>query len=246
MRFFIRISYRGTDFHGWQEQPNVHTIQAEINKALSTVMRSSVQIIGAGRTDAGVHAKQMFAHFDSDINFVIKDLLFRVNNFLSNDIVIHDIFEVDEEANSRFDAISRTYQYNIISRKNPFNKTAYLFKKDLDVVAMNDACKYILGKQDFTSFSKVNTQTFTNNCNVMNAIWEKKDNQLFFIITADRFLRNMVRSIVGTMLDVGVGKILPDTIPVIILAKDRCVAGASVPAHALFLMDITYPNNIRK
>ena len=246
MRFFIEISYKGTNFHGWQEQPNVQTIQAEINKALSTILYSKIQIVGAGRTDAGVHAKQMFAHFDSDINFDIKDLLFKINNFLSHDIVVHDIFEVNKDANSRFDAISRTYQYNIISSKNPFNEMAYLFKKELDLIAMNSACKYILGKQDFTSFSKVNTQTFTNNCNVMHARWERKDCKLIFNITSDRFLRNMVRSIVGTMLEVGIGKILPSNMISIIEAKDRCAAGASVPAHGLFLMEINYSKNIRK
>ena len=246
MRFFIEISYKGTNFHGWQEQPNVSTIQAELNNALSTILNYEIQIVGAGRTDAGVHAKQMFAHFDLDSSFEMKDLLFKINNFLSNDIVVNDIFEVQSDANSRFDAISRTYQYNIISRKNPFNEMAYLFKKELDITAMNAACKYILGKQDFTSFSKVNTQTFTNNCNVMHANWQKKDSQLIFNITSDRFLRNIVRSIVGTMIEVGLGKILPSQIISIIGAKDRCMAGFSVPAHGLFLMEINYPENIRK
>lgn len=246
MRFFIEISYKGTNFHGWQEQPTVSTIQAELNNALSTVLNYEIQTVGAGRTDAGVHARQMFAHFDSDISFEIKELLFKINNFLTNDIVVNDIFEVRSNANSRFDAISRTYQYNIITTKNPFNEMAYLFKKELDIAAMNDACKYILGKQDFTSFSKVNTQTFTNNCNIMHASWQKKDSKLIFNITSDRFLRNMVRSIVGTMLEVGLGKLLPSKIINIIAAKDRCVAGTSVPAHGLFLIEINYPENIRK
>jgi len=245
MRFFIEISYKGTNYHGWQEQPNANTIQSEIRTALSTILNANIQVAGAGRTDSGVHARQMFAHFDCNINFEIQDLIFRLNSFLPSDIVIHDIFRVNDASNSRFDALSRTYQYHITQKKSSFNSTAYFLQKDLDIEAMNAGCQYIIGKQDFTSFSKVNTQTFTNNCDVMFAKWAIVNNELIFTIRSDRFLRNMVRSIVGTLLDLGVGKIGVDDIAKIILAKDRCKSGASVPAHGLFLIEIKYPEEIR-
>ncbi|KRO70378.1 MAG: pseudouridine synthase [Cryomorphaceae bacterium BACL11 MAG-121128-bin16] len=245
MRFFIELSYKGTNYHGWQEQPNANTVQAEINRALSTILNTNIEVIGAGRTDTGVHANQMFAHFDCDIDFDIQNLMFKLNSFLASDIAIKDIFKVKEDANCRFDALSRTYQYHIIQKKDPFNKTAYFLQNDLDIKAMNEACKYIIGKQDFTSFSKVNTQTFTNNCDVMFAKWELVNNKIIFTIKADRFLRNMVRAIVGTLLDVGFGKIIAADVAKIIAAKDRSKSGVSVPAHALFLTEVKYPNKIR-
>jgi tRNA pseudouridine38-40 synthase len=245
MRFFIELSYKGTNYHGWQEQPNANTVQAEINRALSTILNTNIEVIGAGRTDTGVHANQMFAHFDCDIDFDIQNLMFKLNSFLASDIAIKDIFKVKEDANCRFDALSRTYQYHIIQKKDPFNKTAYFLQNDLDIKAMNEACKYIIGKQDFTSFSKVNTQTFTNNCDVMFAQWEVVNTNLIFTIKADRFLRNMVRAIVGTLLDVGFGKIIAADLAKIIAAKDRSKSGVSVPAHALFLTEVKYPNKIR-
>ena len=245
MRFFIELSYKGTNYHGWQEQPNANTVQAEINRALSTILNTNIEVIGAGRTDTGVHANQMFAHFDCDIDFDIQNLMFKLNSFLASDIAIKDIFKVKEDANCRFDALSRTYQYHIIQKKDPFNKTAYFLQNDLDIKAMNEACKYIIGKQDFTSFSKVNTQTFTNNCDVMFAQWEVVNTNLIFTIKADRFLRNMVRAIVGTLLDVGFGKIIAADVAKIIAAKDRSKSGVSVPAHALFLIEVKYPNKIR-
>ena len=245
MRFFIELSYKGTNYHGWQEQPNAKTVQAEINRALSTILNTNIEVIGAGRTDTGVHANQMFAHFDCDIDFDIQNLMFKLNSFLPSDIAIKDIFKVKEDANCRFDALSRTYQYHIIQKKDPFNKTAYFLQNDLDIKAMNEACKYIIGKQDFTSFSKVNTQTFTNNCDVMFAKWELVNNKIIFTIKADRFLRNMVRAIVGTLLDVGFGKIIAADVAKIIAAKDRSKSGVSVPAHALFITEVKYPNKIR-
>ena len=245
MRFFIELSYKGTNYHGWQEQPNAKTVQAEINRALSTILNTNIEVIGAGRTDTGVHSNQMFAHFDCDIDFDIQNLMFKLNSFLPSDIAIKDIFKVKEDANCRFDALSRTYQYHIIQKKDPFNKTAYFLQNDLDIKAMNEACKYIIGKQDFTSFSKVNTQTFTNNCDVMFAQWEVVNTNLIFTIKADRFLRNMVRAIVGTLLDVGFGKIIAADVAKIIAAKDRSKSGISVPAHALFLTEVKYPNKNR-
>ena len=245
MRFFIDVSYKGSNYHGWQEQPNANSIQAEINIALQTILNNNVKIVGAGRTDAGVHAKQMFSHFDYDTDIDIQDVIFKLNSFLPLDICINDIFRVKEGIHCRFDALSRSYQYHIIHKKDPFNKTAYLLQRELDLGAMNTASHYLIGKQDFTSFSKANTQTFTNTCDVMISKWQMVDDELVFTIKANRFLRNMVRAIVGTLLDVGVGKIAAKDLVDIILAKDRCHAGVSVPAHALFLVDIQYANGIR-
>jgi tRNA pseudouridine38-40 synthase len=240
MRFFIELSYKGTNYHGWQMQPNANSVQSEINNALSTLLNTKIEVMGAGRTDTGVHAKQMFSHFDYHQDFDGLELVSNLNSFLPKDITIHNINVVADDANCRFDALSRTYHYHIIQQKNPFNTTAYLLYKNLDVDAMNSACKHLLGKQDFTSFSKVNTQTFTNNCNVILANWEQKEGELIFTIKADRFLRNMVRAIVGTLLTVGEGKIKPEQVKEIIAKKDRGEAGTSVPAHALFLSNIEY------
>ena len=240
MRFFIELSYKGTDYHGWQMQPNANSVQEEINKSLSTLLNTKIEVMGAGRTDTGVHAKQMFAHFDCQKDLDGLQLVSNLNGFLPKDITIHNIKAVADDANCRFDALSRTYHYHIIQQKNSFNSTAYLLYKNLDVDAMNSACKQLLGKQDFTSFSKVNTQTFTNNCNVMLANWKEEEGQLIFTIKADRFLRNMVRAIVGTLLAVGEGKIKPEQVKEIIAKKDRGEAGTSVPAHALFLISIEY------
>ena len=244
MRFFIELSFSGANYHGWQAQPNATSVQSEINQALSTILNTKIEVTGAGRTDTGVHAKQMFAHFDyfKDIDFTKKIL--KLNGVLPKDIAIHNMYNVGDDANCRFDAESRTYKYHIIQQKSPFNLTAYYLHKKLDVDAMKLACKHLLGKQDFTSFSKVKTQTHTNNCNVMLANWEQKENELIFTIKADRFLRNMVRAIVGTLLAVGEEKISPEQVKEIIAKKDRCSAGFSVPAHALFLSKIEYPKHI--
>ena len=244
MRFFIELSYKGTNYHGWQVQPNANTVQAEINKALSLILNAKIEVSGAGRTDAGVHAKQMFAHFDYDAEFDFHTTIIKLNSFLANDIAVCSLFKVRDEASSRFDALSRIYHYNIVQQKSPFNKTAYFVHKPLDVKQMNLACQFLLGIQDFTSFSKANTQTFTNNCNVMLASWQWQDGELVFTIKADRFLRNMVRAIVGTLLEVGIGKIKAVQVKEIIDQNDRCMAGTSVPANALFLSEIEYPKDI--
>jgi tRNA pseudouridine38-40 synthase len=244
MRFFIELSYKGTNYHGWQIQQNARSIQEEINKALSTILNTTIEVVGAGRTDAGVHAKQMFAHFDAEASFDVQNIINKLNGFLPKDIAIHTIFKVLDDASSRFDAMSRTYEYHILQQKNPFTDKAYYMHKKLNVDAMNIACKYILGKQDFTSFSKLHTQTFTNNCNIMNASWKMVNNELVFTIKADRFLRNMVRAVVGTLLDVGLGKIKPIKVKDIIAKKNRSEAGISVPAHALSLTMIEYPKDI--
>ena len=244
MRFFIELSYKGTNYHGWQVQPNANTVQAEINKALSLILNAKIEVSGAGRTDAGVHAKQMFAHFDYDSEFDFHTTIIKLNSFLANDIAVRSFFKVKDEVSSRFDALSRIYHYNIVQQKSPFKTTAYFVRKPLDVKQMNLASQYLLGKQDFTSFSKANTQTFTNNCNVMLASWQWQDGELVFTIKADRFLRNMVRAIVGTLLEVGIGKIKAVQVKEIIDQNDRCMAGTSVPANALFLSEIEYPKDI--
>jgi tRNA pseudouridine38-40 synthase len=244
MRFFIELSYKGTNYHGWQVQPNANTVQAEINKALSLILNAKIEVSGAGRTDAGVHAKQMFAHFDWDKEFDFHTTIIKLNSFLANDIAVRSFFKVKDEVSSRFDALSRIYHYNIVQQKSPFKKTAYFVYKPLDVKQMNLACQFLLGKQDFTSFSKANTQTFTNNCNVMLANWQWQDGELVFTIKADRFLRNMVRAIVGTLLEVGIGKIKAEQVKKIIAQNDRSMAGTSVPANALFLSEIEYPKDI--
>ena len=244
MRFFVEFSYKGSNYHGWQKQPHVITVQQELDKALTIILNNKIETVGAGRTDSGVHAKQMFAHFDFQFSFDIEATINKLNRFLPKDILIHTIFKVNDNASSRFDAISRTYQYYIINQKNPFNKNAYLLYNKLDVDLMNIACGYILGKQDFTSFSKSHTQTFTNNCDVISASWQILNNELIFTIKADRFLRNMVRAIVGTLIEVGLGKIEPIKIKDIIAKKNRGEAGASVPAHALFLTRVEYSKDI--
>ena len=244
MRFFIELSFKGTNYHGWQVQPNANTVQAEINLALSLILNAKIEVTGAGRTDAGVHAKQMFAHFDHDSEFDFYTTIVNLNSFLANDIAVRSFFKVNEGASSRFDALSRIYHYNIVQQKSPFKTTAYFVHRPLDVNQMNLACQHLLGKQDFTSFSKVNSQTFTNNCNVMLASWQWQDGELVFTIKADRFLRNMVRAVVGTLLEVGVGKIKAEQVKEIIAQNDRCMAGASAPANALFLSKIEYPKHI--
>ncbi len=245
MRFFIKFSYDGTNYHGWQIQPNANSVQEEINIALSTILNTNIKVVGAGRTDAGVHADQMYAHFDFDAEIRFLELTNRLNSFLSDNIAVNEIFRVCDKANSRFDALSRTYRYKIIKTKSPFHRHAYLFKKDLNLDMMNSACLFLLGKRDFTSFSKVKTQTYTNDCTVIDAKWEEINNEIVFTIKADRFLRNMVRAIVGTLIEVGIGKIKADNIVKIINAKDRCRSGFSVPAHALSLIKVTYPENIK-
>ena len=244
MRYFIEFSYNGTNYHGWQKQPNANTVQEEMEKCMSVLLQEEVELMGAGRTDSGVHATQMFAHFDSDTIIDTEKIVSKLNSFLPSDISIVRIFIVKEDIHARFTAIGRTYKYYVSTEKNIFNPNTYLFFKKLDVDKMNEACKYLMGEQDFTSFSKLHTDTFTNNCDITKAIWEQEGVNFVFTISANRFLRNMVRSVVGTLLDVGYGKIEGEEIKIIIEKKDRCSAGTSVPAKALFLTQVKYPNNI--
>lgn len=245
MRFFIELSYNGSDYHGWQNQPNALSVQEVVEKALSTLLKTPIAIMGAGRTDTGVHAKQMFAHFDYENDLSPIDLIFKLNSFLPKDIVIHDIFKVNNEAHTRFNAISRTYLYRIALKKNAFtNNETFYVKQNLDVEKMREAAKILFQYKDFQCFSKSNTDVKTYHCNIMKAEWTLVNNELQFTIKADRFLRNMVRAVVGTLINIGLGKIDVDDLHTIIKSKDRSEAGFSVPAHALYLLAVEYPNDI--
>jgi tRNA pseudouridine38-40 synthase len=245
LRYFIELSYNGKAYHGWQNQPNAISVQQVLEHALTTLLRVPIKIMGAGRTDAGVHASQMYAHFDMEEPFDIEVLIFKINWFLPNDIAIHRIFRVRDKAHARFHAVSRTYRYRISNIKNVFTSDfAYKIHLPLDVEKMNEACTILLQYNDFQCFSKSNPDANTYYCDIKEANWVLNGTELTFTITADRFLRNMVRAIVGTMINIGVGKLEVEHLHNIIKSKDRSEAGFSVPAHGLYLMDIQYPNTI--
>lgn len=245
MRYFIYLSYDGARYHGWQIQPNGISVQEVLNKALSTLLREPAEVTGAGRTDAEVNASLMVAHFDSQPITDCKQLVYRLNKLLPSDIAIHKIIPVKTDAHARFSATSRTYHYYIITEKSPFEPYAYRFPQPLDFNKMNEAAKTLFDYTDFTSFSKLHTDVKTNNCRIMYAQWELVSPIKWqFTITADRFLRNMVRAIVGTLLDVGRGVLTIEQFREIIEKKDRCSAGTSVPGNALFLADIIYPKTL--
>ena len=241
MRYFIEFSYNGSTFFGYQIQPNEISVQEELEKALSTILRIDIKTTGAGRTDTGVHAKKMFAHFDFD-GEISEKLVHKLNSFLPPSIAVKKIFEVKEDFHARFSAKYRTYEYYISLEKNPFSeKFAWQhWRKTLDVEKMNEACKILFEYEDFGSFAKVGADNKTNICKIYHANWEQNGNELKFTISADRFLRNMVRAIVGTMVEIGSGKLKPADLRNVIEAKNRGVAGTSAPAHALFLVDVGY------
>lgn len=245
-RYFIYLGYNGKNFCGWQIQPNGMTVQQSIEEALATLLRRPVPIVGAGRTDAGVHARLMVAHFEVEEPVADLVLLVRkLNRLLPRDIAIYRIVPVCPDAHARFDAISRTYQYSVTARKDPFDYDfVYRVMNTLDFDAMNDACLTLFDYTDFTSFSKLHTDVKTNNCRIYRAGWEKEGDVWVFTIQADRFLRNMVRAIVGTLLEVGRGRLSVGGFRQVIEAKDRCRAGTSVPGHALFLVDVAYPESL--
>lgn len=245
-RYFIELAYNGTRFNGWQIQPNAPSVQETLQKALSTICREELKITGAGRTDTGVHASFFVAHFDSEKKHLDHpDFAYKLNSFLNQDIAIFRIYKVKPEAHARFDALSRTYHYYITCKKNPFvQETAWYFKYPLDLDAMNEACKMLFDYSDFTSFSKLHTDVKTNNCCIDQAKWIQDGDKLIFEVKADRFLRNMVRAIVGTMLEVGQRKITVDDFRVVIERKNRGAAGVSVPPQGLFLTGIEYPETI--
>ena len=241
MRYFLELAYNGTNYHGWQYQPNATSVQETLNKALSTILKTTIDIVGAGRTDTGVHAKQMFAHFDYDLEIDIPQLIHKLNSFLPKDIAIFNIHLVHNDAHARFDATKRTYQYHIHQQKDVFeNENSWYYQNELNVEKMNQACKILFDHTDFECFSKVNTEVNTFNCKIHEANWQQNSNQLVFTISADRFLRNMVRAIVGTMINIGLGKVTLPEFKKIIESKDRSQAGFSVPAHGLYLTKIEY------
>lgn len=241
MRYFIELSYNGKNYHGWQIQPDVISVQEKLNSALSIILQKKIEVVGAGRTDTGVHASQMFAHFDVDSELK-GDYVFKLNSILPDDIVVYKLFLVDDEKHVRFDAVSRSYEYKIWLGRNPFllDVTWQIHSQNLDINLMNEAASLLLEYEDFQTFSKVKTDVYTFNCNVTQAVWKKNINELTFYISANRFLRNMVRSIVGTLLDVGLGKLSQDDFRKIIESKNRGKAGLSVPAKGLFLTQIKY------
>ena len=246
-RYFLYFSYKGTHYHGWQIQPNGNSVQEELTKSMETLLRQKIDLTGAGRTDTGVHAKCMTAHFDIEHPITdVRNFVKRLNSLLPYDIAIQGLEEVAPTIHARFDAKSRTYNYYITTQKNPFSKEfALLITHPLDFEAMNQAAATLFDYIDFTSFSKLHTDTKTNNCQIKQAYWKKEGDYWVFTIQADRFLRNMVRAIVGTLIEVGRKKISVDDFRTIIEKKDRCAAGTSAPAQGLFLTDIEYDFNVK-
>ena len=249
MRYFIKFSYLGTEFHGSQRQPNGITVQETMEQALKMIFREEVPLTFAGRTDAGVHAREMYAHMDVGDEAMRREgerLVFRLNGILPNSIAIHDIVPVTDEAHARFTAKSRTYEYHIVDHKDPFSHDlATRVRPGLNFNAMNEAAKYLIGKQDFASFRRSNTDVKTTICDLTYAHWEVKENgHAVFTITADRFLRNMVRAVVGTLFEVGRGKMTIEQFAQVISQHTRTAAGDSAPAEGLYLTQIIYPEDI--
>lgn len=246
MRYFIHLAYHGGNYCGWQTQPGLPTVQLTLEQALSTLLRQPIAIVGCGRTDTGVHASDFYAHFNVDDESVGKgamdNLVFKLNSFLPADIAIFDIFPVKENAHARFDATARTYQYHVSNRRLPFKQGLYsriYFQPDIEL--MNQGAKILMEYEDFASFAKLHTQVKTNICHLSFAGWEDCGDEWVFTIRSNRFLRNMVRSVTGTLLDMGRGKLSADGLRRIIEKKDRCAAGVSMPPQGLFLTKVEYP-----
>jgi len=256
LRYFIQLSYNGTPYHGWQRQPNAVTVQQTVEEALSTILRKPITIMGAGRTDTGVHATVMYAHMDwegaafenplaQQEGAHLDKLTYKLNNLLPSSIAIQRIFEVTDEAHTRFDAIARSYIYKLSPIKNPFAENkVYYHRPSLDFDKMNIASQILLDYKDFECFSKSHTDVRTYLCAISEAQWTQRGTEWHFTITADRFLRNMVRAIVGTLIEIGLGKKSPEWMHEVLQSKNRAVAGASAPAHGLYLNKIEYPEKI--
>ena len=247
MRYFLRFAYDGTAFHGSQRQPNGVTVQETMEQALAMIFREPIPLTFAGRTDAGVHAREMYAHFD--IGCQLPDaghICFRLNGILPDSIAIFDIFPVTDDAHARFSAVRRTYEYHIVDHKDPFLcQQATRVRPGLDFEAMNEAAQLLIGKQDFASFCRTNTDVKTTICDLTRAEWRELGNgHAVFTITADRFLRNMVRAVVGTLFEVGRGKMTKEQFAEVITQHNRCAAGDSAPAEGLFLVQIDYPQEL--
>ncbi len=247
MRYFLELSYNGTPYHGWQRQPNAISVQEVVEDSLSILLRIKIEIMGAGRTDTGVHAKQIMAHFDYHGELEMDSFKYKLNSILPAEIAIQNLYNVKDDAHARFDALSRSYKYYVTIEKDPFriNKSYYL-KKSLDVDLMNEAAKLLLNYTNFKCFSKSKTDVKTYNCTITNAVWEQNGSQLIFSISANRFLRNMVRAIVGTLIEIGEHKLNLSDLIRIIKSEDRSQAGYSVPAHGLYLTEVKYPKTIYK
>lgn len=244
MRYFLEFSYRGTAYRGWQRQPDAVSVQETLEGCMSLLLGSPTEVVAAGRTDTGVHAKKMFAHFDLS-DRVPENLVSRLNAFLPRDISISKVHLVQSQAHARFDAICRTYKYYVVHEKNPFlMDSAHWVQAQLDFEAMNRASNYLMDFKDFKCFSRTNTDVKTYNCDIREAGWSNEGEAWVFTITADRFLRNMVRAVVGTLLLVGKGKLDPEGVKDIIKSRDRTKAGPSVPAKGLYLNEIIYPQSL--
>lgn len=245
MRYFFEISYNGTHYHGWQNQKNAIGVQQVVEEALSKLMRAEISIVGSGRTDTGVHCVQQFFHADIEADFKQTDLMHRLNAFLPKDIAIRKIFPVRMDAHARYNAIERSYQYKITRVKDPLLVgNAYYFFRDLEVPTMERAASLLIGKHDFECFSKVKTDVNHFICDIKQATWNQKGDVLVFTITANRFLRGMVRAIVGTLLDVGTGKLTVKQFQEILKSKDRKKAGMNAPPEGLYLTQVKYPKSI--
>jgi tRNA pseudouridine38-40 synthase len=249
-RYFVQLSFKGTHYHGWQIQPNAKSVQETLEKAFSVLLGEKIKAVGAGRTDTGVHASYFVFHFDSynsDIDINTNKLVYRLNSLLPSDISINRIDKVEPDAHARFSAISRTYRYFVTQVKDPFiTDTSYYCNVYVNLDKMNEAASILKKYNDFSSFSRLHSNVKTNICKISFAEWERKENMVVFTIRADRFLRNMVRAITGTLLLIGRGKTDIDDFISVIESKNRCAAGPSAPAHGLFLTNIEYPDTINK
>ncbi len=247
-RYFVHLAYDGTAYHGWQLQENAHSVQSELEKCLSIKLSEKISLTGCGRTDTGVHARNYYAHFDLEKPILPEEkpaLINALNHFLPPDIVLYDIMGVKDDANARFDAISRTYKYYINTKKTPFRRQyAWYVYGPLNIELMQNCADYLLTVEDFTSFSKLHSSAKTNICKLTQAQWQQTDEDLVFTITADRFLRNMVRAIVGTLIETGRGKSTFNDFKEIVESRDRGRAGLSAPAHGLFLEEVVYPEGL--
>ncbi|WP_439880947.1 tRNA pseudouridine(38-40) synthase TruA [Pontibacter sp. MBLB2868] len=245
MRYFLEIAYDGTRFHGWQVQPNALTVQEVLEDSLSKMLREPISTTGSGRTDTGVHASQQFVHFDTEQLLDPQHVVFRLNRILPNDIAALNLYLVTDEAHARYDAFARTYHYHITLRKDPFKRYhAWYHSRPLDIAKMNEAAAILLKYEDFTTFSKVKGDTKHYRCEMYEATWKQEGEELLFTISANRFLRGMVRLVVGTLVDVGRGKLSVQEFEKIIASQDRSRSSAAAPSEGLFLAKVEYPENI--
>ncbi len=245
MRYFIQLSYDGGDYNGWQTQPNSLGVQQVVDEAFSTLLGKEVSCLGSGRTDAGVHARVQIVHLDAELNYSADEFVYRINALLPQAIAVHWVRPVKPDAHARFDALSRSYEYHIHQKKDPFKfKRSYFFKPDLDIIAMNNAADLLLNWKDFQSFSKVKTDVKHFDCDIFEARWRRENDTLTFYVSANRFLRGMVRAAVGTLLEVGQGRKDLAGFLEILEQRDRKLAARNVPAEGLFLTNVTYPEDI--